>query len=108
MSDADCVVVLVTVRDESEGHTLGHSAVDERLAACCNLIGPIRSVYRWEGRINDEVEWLVILKTTAAGFDRLRQRILELHSYETPEVVAVPVVAGSASYLRWVADSVGR
>ncbi len=108
MSDADCVVVLVTVRDEAEGHALGRSAVDGRLAACCNLIGPIRSIYRWEGRIHDEAEWLVILKTTAAGFDRLRQRILELHSYETPEVIAVPVVAGSASYLRWVADSVDR
>lgn len=100
------VVVLVTGPDRSALESLGRRLVEERLAACANVIGGVASIFRWEGAVQDEAEALAILKTTRPRVPALRERVLALHPYEEPEFLALPVVAGSASYARWVADSV--
>ena len=108
MSAAEFVVVLVTTADAEEGARLGRTLVEERLAACANLVGPIRSIYRWQGAVEEAGEHLVLLKARAADVAALETRIRALHSYDVPEVVALPIVAGSAPYLAWLADSTKR
>ncbi len=78
--------------------------VDRRLAACVQVVGPVESRYRWEGRVETATEWLCVAKTTAERYDELEAAIGELHSYDVPEILAVPVVRGSAAYLRWLGD----
>ena len=101
----DCLVVLVTVGSRSEGERIAEALVTEQLAACVNLLGPIQSTYRWEGRVQRDDELLLIVKTRAELFAPLAARVRALHSYETPEVIALPVVAGSEPYLEWVRAS---
>ncbi|RAJ41809.1 uncharacterized protein involved in tolerance to divalent cations [Kitasatospora sp. SolWspMP-SS2h] len=95
------LVVTTTHEDEAAARALAATLVRERLAACAQL-HPVRSVYRWDGEVRDAPEWRVDLKTRAALADRLVTRIGELHSYDTPEVIAVPVTAGSPAYLAWL------
>lgn len=85
---------------------LARTLVEERLAACGNVLGGVRSVYRWSGTVEEGAEALAIIKTTAARLEALVARIRELHSYAEPEIVALPVAGGSASYLAWVAEEV--
>lgn len=85
---------------------LARRVVDERLAACVNVVDGLHSVYRWEGSVEEDREALALLKTTAEGLDRLRGRVLELHPYDEPEFLAVRADGGSASYLRWIRESV--
>lgn len=99
----DALVVLVTVPTHERAAEMARALVEERLAACGNVVPGLRSIYRWEGKVEDEPEALLLLKTTRARFDALRERVLALHPYEVPEVVAVPVEAGSAPYLAWIA-----
>lgn len=99
-------VVLVTGPDRDALLALGRSLVRERLAACANVLGDVTSVYRWAGEVEEADEALAILKTTGARLEALTARVRELHPYDEPEVVAVPVVGGSPSYLAWVADGV--
>ena len=103
-SDADVAVavVLVTAPDAETGARLARSLVEERLAACANLIPGVRSIYRWEGRVQDDAEVLLVLKTRAERVDALAARVCELHPYDVPEVVALPAVGGSRAYLDWV------
>ncbi|SEG58721.1 divalent cation tolerance protein [Thermomonospora echinospora] len=98
------VQVTTTTDSRQEAATLGKSAVRERLAACAQLVGPIASTYWWEGEMEVAEEWMVVFKTTADSFEELAALITELHSYDTPEIIATPVVAGSGDYLRWVSD----
>ncbi|GAA2752097.1 divalent-cation tolerance protein CutA [Kitasatospora cinereorecta] len=102
MTDRDFVVVTTTHEDETKARDLAAALVRERLAACAQVYA-IRSVYWWDGEVQDAAEWRVDLKTRAALGDRLTARIAELHTYDTPEVIAVPVVTGAAAYLDWVA-----
>lgn len=95
-------VVLVTMPTAERAAELARALVEERLAACGNVVPGLRSIYRWEGRVVDEPEVLLVLKTTAARFEALRDRVLALHPYQVPEVLALPVDAGSAAYLAWV------
>jgi periplasmic divalent cation tolerance protein len=104
--DPQVRTVLVTVPDPAAGEALGRTLVEERLAACANVVPGIVSVYRWEGTVQRDSEALVILKTTAAGVEALRDRIVRLHPYDVPEVLALPVVGGHGPYLRWVEDAV--
>jgi len=99
----DALVVLVTTPTPERAAEIARALVEERLAACGNVVPAIRSIYRWEGRVQDEAESLLVLKTTRARFDALRARVLALHPYEVPEVVALGVDAGSAPYLAWIA-----
>jgi periplasmic divalent cation tolerance protein len=98
----DCILVLVTTGSEPEAETIAKAVVEERLAACANIVSPLRSIYRWEGKIADDREWLLVIKTQAERFRALETRITALHSYQTPEIIALPLVQGADGYLRWL------
>jgi periplasmic divalent cation tolerance protein len=98
------IVVLITCGSEEEAVKISNALVEERLAACVNLISPVRSIYRWEGKICDEKEWLLIIKTQRIRFDELEKKVKSLHSYSVPEIIALPIIAGSSSYLDWLAE----
>jgi len=99
------MVVLVTCGSEEEAAKIANSLVEERLAACVNMISPVRSIYRWEGKIWDEKEWMLIIKTQKRRFEELEKKVKSLHSYSVPEVIALPIVEGSASYLKWLEET---
>ncbi len=101
------LVVFCTVKDAEEAELIGSTVVAERLAACCNITGGIKSIYRWEGRVMNESEVLCILKTRAELFESLASRIKELHSYEVPEVISVDIGSGLKSYLGWIDEVTG-
>jgi periplasmic divalent cation tolerance protein len=103
MAVTDALVVLVTAPDPEKAAEIARTLVEERLAACGNVLSGLRSIYRWEGNVQDEREALLLLKTTRARFEALRARVLALHPYQVPEVIALPVEAGSAPYLAWIA-----
>ncbi len=100
----DALVVLVTAPTPERAAEIARAVVEERLAACGNVVPGVRSIYRWEGKVQDDPEALLVLKTTRARFESLRARVLALHPYEVPEVIALPVEAGSAPYLDWIAE----
>lgn len=102
----DALLVLVTVPDAETGERIAEALVGEGLAACVNLLGEIRSIYRWKGAVERAAERLCVIKTRAAGFERLRARVVALHPYEVPEVIALPIAAGHAPYLDWIAGAV--
>lgn len=95
-------IVLVTAPNMDEAARLGRTLVEDQLAACVNLMPGVRSIYRWQNAIHDDAEVLLIIKTTAAQWTRLTQRVLQLHPYATPEVLALPVAHGSEGYLAWL------
>ena len=105
MTAADVRLALVTGPGE-DLRRLGRRLVNERLAACVNVLDGVTSVYRWEGAVERASESLALIKTTAARQEALRERVLALHPYDEPEYLALEVDGGSASYLRWVAESV--
>ena len=100
-------VVLMTAGSAEEAERLAQALVGERLAACVNIVGPIRSIYRWKGQVSDDAEHLLIAKTKAELLPRLAQRVRELHSYEVPEVLALPLVYGWPPYLAWLQGETG-
>ncbi len=108
MKAEDFVVVLVTAGDAEEAARIGRTLVVERLAACANVVGPIHSVYRWQGAVEEAAEHLLLVKARAADLPALEARVRALHSYQVPEVVALRVTAGSAPYLAWLAESTAR
>jgi len=95
-------IVLITPGTEEEAARIGLTLVEERLAACANLVPRIRSIYRWKGQICDEQEFLIIVKTRTSLFQDLEKRVRELHSYEVPEIISFPVARGLPQYLEWV------
>ena len=99
----DALVVLVTTPDAAKAAEIARILVEERLAACGNVVPGLRSVYRWEGKVHDEGEALLLLKTTRARFEALRARVVALHPYQVPEVLGLAVEAGDAPYLSWIA-----
>ena len=105
MSTPEFVVVLVTASSAEEGARLGRALVEERLAACANVIGPIRSIYRWQGKIEDAAEVAAIFKTSAGAADRLITRISALHSHDVPCVVTWPIDKVLVAYAEWVEGS---
>src|SRR5512138_3591241 len=106
MTGTDALVVLVTAPSPEKAAELARAVVEERLAACGNVVPGLRSIYRWEGKVQEDEEALLVLKTTRARFDALRDRVHALHPYDVPEVLALPVEAGSAAYLAWLAGQV--
>jgi periplasmic divalent cation tolerance protein len=105
VSKKPCVIVLITTADLESAAAIGRALVEERLAACANLLGPIRSIYRWRGAVEDASEHLLLVKTQAGRYRALEARVKELHSYEVPEIVAVDIESGSRPYLEWVCES---
>ncbi|WP_405142248.1 divalent-cation tolerance protein CutA [Sphaerisporangium sp. NBC_01403] len=100
--------VLTTVPSMDEAAKLARSITESRLAACTQIIGPIRSVYWWQGTLEDAQEWQLLIKTTAALFPALEKHIKENHSYVTPEIIATEIVAGSTEYLAWISAETKR
>ena len=105
---SDYLVLFVTVPTVELAENIARSLVGDRLVACVNIVPSVRSFYRWQGTVRDDQELLLVIKTRREHFDVVRERIVELHDYEVPEVVALPVVAGHHPYLRWIDDSVGQ
>ena len=109
MSDAsrpDLLAVLITAGSAEEAQTVARGLVERRLAACVNIVPAIRSIYHWDGAIQDDAEVLLIAKTTRARYDALEAAVKELHSYDTPEVVALEAQRVEAAYGKWLADAV--
>ena len=103
----DCVVVLVTCKSPAEARRIGRAVVASRVAACANVLpGKIESIYHWRGRVERARETLLLLKTTRRRWPKLREAIRRMHSYEVPEIVALPIAAGLDEYLDWVGESV--
>jgi periplasmic divalent cation tolerance protein len=94
--------VTTAVDSAAAAERIAAALVEERLAACAQVVGPVRSTYRWRGAVERADEWLCQLKTTAERWPDVEARVRTLHSYETPEIVAVPIVAGSPAYLAWI------
>jgi periplasmic divalent cation tolerance protein len=107
MPAARARIVLTTVGDEPEAESLARILVDDRLAACVNIVGPIRSVYRWRDAVEDEREYLLLIKTRPSLLGRVQSRVNELHSYELPEILVLTPDNGSAEYLSWIFESTG-
>lgn len=105
MPGDDAIVVFMTAASGEEATRLADLLVGAHLAACVQILPEMESVYRWEGKIERQSEILLIAKTTTAKFAELEREVRALHSYETPEIVAVPMVAGSSPYLAWLFDS---
>lgn len=102
MAEGKYIVVLMTAPNEDDGAVIGRKVVEEGLAACCNIVPRIRSIYMWKGKLCDEPEALCIMKTRSVLFERLKARIRELHGYEAPEIIAVNIEAGLKEYLGWI------
>ncbi len=100
----DYTVVLITTSSPEEAEKIGKALVCERLAACANIVKEIRSFFFWQGKVEDEREALIIVKTKASLFPSLVERVKALHSYTVPEIIALPILMGSESYLRWMDD----
>lgn len=104
MTDTDIILVLTTAPDDDRAENWARTLVEERLAACVNVHGPMTSFYRWKGHVERDRERQVVIKTTRGRVPELRTRLLALHSYELPEFVVLDVAGGSEAYLTWVAD----
>ena len=103
----DKIVVFSTASSTEEAEKIARTLVNERLAACVNVIPSVRSFYRWQGKIEDSAEFLLVIKSSRERFDGLRVALEKLHSYEVPEVIAMPVVDGARNYLNWMDGELG-
>ena len=103
----DKIVVLSTASSVAEAETIARRLVEERLAACVNVVTGVRSFYRWKGKIEDSSEWLLVIKSSRGRFEELRAALEKLHSYDVPEVIALPVVEGTKNYLNWMEGEFG-
>jgi periplasmic divalent cation tolerance protein len=101
------IIVFITAPKEEEAAAISSALVEAGLAGCVNIIRSIRSIYKWEGKIEDEAEVLMIAKTQRHLFDPLSKKVRELHSYKVPEIIAMPIVEGSGDYLKWLKDVTG-
>ncbi|HHT9129235.1 MAG TPA: divalent-cation tolerance protein CutA [Candidatus Brocadiaceae bacterium] len=97
------IVIFVTASSINEARKIGRTLVEEGLVACCNISQSIESIFKWQGNINVENEVLIILKTKENLFNAVEKRVKQLHSYEVPEIIALPIIQGSKDYLDWVA-----
>jgi periplasmic divalent cation tolerance protein len=102
---ADYVLALTTLPADADAGEFGRTLVNERLAACVNLLPVMESIYRWEGRVEFEAERQLIMKTSSDRVSDLWDRVRELHPYEVPEFVVIPIVDGNEAYLKWIRDS---
>jgi periplasmic divalent cation tolerance protein len=99
------IVIYITAPSEDDAAKIARSLVESRLAACVNIIKNVRSIYTWQGNIEDDSEVLMIVKTQKKHLDALSSKVKELHSYDVPEIIVLPIIAGSEDYLKWIKDS---
>lgn len=104
----DVRIVLTTAGSQSEARRIAEILVERKLAACVNIISRVQSIYRWEGKTQEAEEWMLVIKSRADSFEQLRDAIKELHPYELPECLSLPVEEGSEEYLNWVKDSMTK
>lgn len=100
-------LILSTAPSKNEAQTIARALVERRLVACVNIVGPIDSVYRWKDEVESAQEFLMVIKTESAYFEKVQNTIRQLHSYELPEVIEVDIKNGSPEYLKWISESVG-
>ncbi len=104
MTNINEIAVYITAPNEEEAAKIAHALVEGKLAACVNIVKNIRSIYSWQGKIEDEAEVLMIVKTKKSLFNSLSAKVKELHSYTVPEVIALPIIDGIEDYLKWLSD----
>jgi len=103
----DKIAVLVTCGSAAEARKIGRALVETKLAACSNILeAPVRSIYRWNGRVESAKEFLIILKSSRKRFAAIEREVRRLHSYDVPEIIALPIARGSQGYLKWISQSV--
>lgn len=102
----DKVVIMVTAASRRECRKIARRLVEAKLAACVNITQGIESIYRWEGKLADEKEFVMLIKSTRGLFSQIKTEISKIHSYHTPEIICLPIIDGSRNYLQWVGDSV--
>jgi periplasmic divalent cation tolerance protein len=103
----DKIVVLISCGSPREARRIGKALVEAQLAACANILeAPVRSIYRWKGRVESAREFLIVLKTSGRRFRSIEREVKQLHSYDVPEIIALPIERGSENYLRWISQSV--
>jgi len=102
----DKVIILVTAATKAECRKIARHLVEMKLAACVNITQPIESIYRWEGKVTDDKEFQLIIKSTRELFPEIKAAVSNLHSYHTPEIICLPIIDGSRNYLQWIEDSV--
>lgn len=102
---SEYAIVLITASSQKEAEAIAKVLVAEKMAACVSLM-PVHSIYTWQNQIHSEQEWQMVIKTELSHFCQLEKKIQELHSYEVPEIIALPIVAGSQPYLQWISDNV--
>jgi len=98
------IQVTTTTETKEEAEKIAQYLVEQKLAACVQITGPIASTYRWKGKVENAQEWLCLIKTWEELYDKVETAIKKLHSYETPEIIAVPIIKGSKEYLHWIDD----
>jgi periplasmic divalent cation tolerance protein len=104
----DKVVILVTAASREECKKIARHLVEIKLAACVNIIPSVESIFHWEGKVADDEEFLMLIKSTRELFPEIKAEISRLHTYHTPEIICLPIIEGSRNYLQWVGDSVKR
>ena len=102
----DKVVILVTVANRREGRQIARHLVENHLAACVNMTQTIQSIYRWEGKLVEDKEFLLMIKSARPLFAEIKMAITRIHTYHTPEIICLPIIEGSENYLQWISDSV--
>jgi periplasmic divalent cation tolerance protein len=102
------ILVFTTAGSEDEAKKIARGLVEQGLAACVNLIPRVSSIYRWQGKVEEAEEYLLVAKTDVEHFARVRDAIKEMHSYEVPECIAIPIADGSSAYLNWITDSFAK
>jgi periplasmic divalent cation tolerance protein len=105
MNNENEIVVFITAPHEEEASKIAKEIVESRLAACVNIVRNIRSIYRWEGKIEDDTEVLMIVKTQKTQFDALSDKVKQFHSYSVPEIISLPITKGSKEYIQWLKES---
>ncbi len=107
MANSENIIIFITTKDNAEAETISRKLLDLKLIACANIIPGIQSLFRWEGKVDRAQEVLLVIKTKRAAFREIINRVKSLHSYEVPEIIALPIVDGNQDYLNWINESVG-
>jgi len=102
LTDTGCQIVITTAPDQASARKLADTLIEEGLAACVNVLDKVESIYRWQGKINRDSEYMLLIKSTQRQYSQIQQRILDLHPYELPEIIAVPISGGLSAYLDWL------
>jgi periplasmic divalent cation tolerance protein len=103
---SEAILILCSCGDGQAARRIANALVEQRLAACVSILPAVESIYRWQDKIESAGEALLLIKATSERFPALQEKILELHSYDTPEIIALPIVAGLEKYLRWLGEQV--